>query len=89
MISRRRLLAMSVTMCGCATCGGIGMSAFAQSAGADSSTAIKGAGYDMWFIGAQRETIMNGKLAAALDLKTWRAASIFTVSALSSSFGVR
>ena len=68
MISRRRLLAMSVT--GCATCGGIGMSAFAQSAGADSPTAIKGAGYDMWFIGAQRETIMNGKLAAALDLKT-------------------
>ena len=68
MISRRRLLAMSVT--GCATCGGLGISALAQSAGADSSTAIKGAGYDMWFIGAQRETIMNGKLAAALDLKT-------------------
>jgi acetolactate decarboxylase len=44
------------------------MSASAQSA--DSSTTIKGAGYDMWFIGGQRETIMNGKLAAALDLKT-------------------
>ena len=68
MISRRRLLAMSVT--GCATCGGIGMSAFAQSPVADSPIAIKGTGYDMWFIGAQRETIMNGKLAAALDLKT-------------------
>jgi acetolactate decarboxylase len=68
--SRRRLLAMSLTVCGCATCGGLGISALAQSAGADSPTAIKGAGYDMWFIGTQRETIMNGKLAAALDLKT-------------------
>jgi hypothetical protein len=33
-------------------------------------TAICGSGYELWFIGAQRETIMNGKLAAALDLKT-------------------
>ena len=33
-------------------------------------TAIRGAGYDLWFIGAQRDTITNGKLAAALDLKT-------------------
>jgi acetolactate decarboxylase len=31
---------------------------------------IRGGGYELWFIGAQRETIMNGKLAAALDLRT-------------------
>jgi acetolactate decarboxylase len=31
---------------------------------------VSGGGYELWFIGAQRETIMNGKLAAALDLKT-------------------
>jgi acetolactate decarboxylase len=37
---------------------------------ADSRTAIAGTGYGLWFIGAQRETIMNGELAAALDLKT-------------------
>jgi acetolactate decarboxylase len=31
---------------------------------------VSGEGYELWFIGAQRETIMNGKLAAALDLRT-------------------
>ena len=31
---------------------------------------VGGGGYELWFIGAQRETIMNGKLAAALDLRT-------------------
>ena len=45
-------------------------SASAHSVRADSPTAIKGAGYELWFIGGQRETIMNGKLAAALDLRT-------------------
>ena len=30
---------------------------------------VSGIGYKLWFIGAQRETIMNGKLAAALDLR--------------------
>jgi acetolactate decarboxylase len=32
---------------------------------------VGGLGYKLWFIGAQRETIMNGKLAAALDLRTF------------------
>jgi acetolactate decarboxylase len=31
---------------------------------------VRGIGYELWFIGAQRQTIMNGKLAAALDLRT-------------------
>jgi acetolactate decarboxylase len=31
---------------------------------------VSGIGYKLWFIGAQRETIMNGKLAATLDLRT-------------------
>jgi hypothetical protein len=70
MISRRRLLRASLTVCGCATCGALGISASARSVRTDSQTAVKGAGYDLWFIGAQRETIVNGKLAAALDLRT-------------------
>jgi hypothetical protein len=71
MISRRRLLRGGLTVCGCAACGGLGIiSASAHSVRADSPTPIKGAGYDLWFIGGQRETIMNGKLAAALDLRT-------------------
>ena len=30
---------------------------------------MQGAGYELYFIGAQRETVMNGKLAAAIDLR--------------------
>lgn len=70
MVSRRHFLNVGLAACGCVTCGGLGISTFARSARADSPTAIKGAGYDLWFVGGQRETIMNGKLAAALDLKT-------------------
>ena len=66
MISRRQLLRASLTVCGCATCGRLAIDAFAHSARADSPTAIKGAGYDLCFIGGQRETIMNGKLAAVI-----------------------
>jgi len=69
MLSRRQLLRVSLTACGCATCGGLGIGAFAHSARADGPTAVEGAGYGLWFIGGQRETIINGKLAAALDLK--------------------
>jgi acetolactate decarboxylase len=68
MISRRRLLRAGLTMCGCAACGEIGI--FAPGARADSPTAIKALGYDLWFIGGQRDTIMNGKLGAMLDLRT-------------------
>jgi alpha-acetolactate decarboxylase len=70
MISRRELVKASLTVCGCSACGGLGVGVGARSARADSATAMKGTGYDLWFIGGQRETIMNGKLAAALDLKT-------------------
>jgi hypothetical protein len=70
MISRRQLLKASLTVCGSATCGGLGLSAFTHNARADGPIAIKGAGYDLWFVGSQRETIMNGRLAAVLDLNT-------------------
>jgi hypothetical protein len=70
MVARRDLLRTSLTVCGCAACGALGIGELSRNARADIPTAIVGAGYDLWFIGAQRETIMNGKLAAALDLKT-------------------
>jgi acetolactate decarboxylase len=70
MVQRRDFLKTSLTICGCAICGELGSGASDSAAGAEGPTAIRGAGYDLWFIGAQRETIMNGKLAAALDLKT-------------------
>jgi alpha-acetolactate decarboxylase len=70
MVQRRDLLRTSLTICGCAICGGFDIGASGRDARADGPTAISGTGYELWFIGAQRETIMNGKLAAALDLKT-------------------
>src|SRR5207249_856496 len=63
-------LKASPTVCGCAACGVLGVSASGSNARAGTPTAINGTGYELWFIGAQRETIMDGKLAAALDLKT-------------------
>jgi acetolactate decarboxylase len=70
MIQRRDFLTRSLTICGCAICGELVIGASGSAARADGPTEIRGAGYDLWFIGAQRETIMDGKLAAALDLKT-------------------
>jgi hypothetical protein len=70
MVRRRDLLKASLSVCGCATCGALGLGVSGGSARADGPTAISGKGYELWFIGAQRETIMNGMLAAALDLKT-------------------
>jgi acetolactate decarboxylase len=61
---------VSLTARGCAACGALGIGASGRDARADGPTAIGGSGYELWFIGAQRETIMNGKLAAALDLRT-------------------
>jgi hypothetical protein len=70
MLQRRDLLKTSLTICGCAACGELGIGASDSAARPADSAAIRGAGYDLWFTGAQRETIMNGKLAAELDLKT-------------------
>jgi acetolactate decarboxylase len=70
MLSRRHFVKASMAVCGCATCSVLGVAGLARDARADSLTAIKGSGYDLWFIGGQRETITNGKLAAVLDLKT-------------------
>jgi acetolactate decarboxylase len=68
MVSRRSVLKAGFGLCGCAACGGFGQRA--TPARADAATRIQGPGYDLRFIGAQRETIMHGKLAAMLDLRT-------------------
>jgi acetolactate decarboxylase len=70
MIPRRDLLKTTLTVCGCAVCGGLGIGASRREARADGPTVVNGTRYELWFIGAQRETIMNGKLAAVLDLRT-------------------
>ena len=68
MMGRRHFLRIGIATGACATCGL--PSGGAAIAAGDSITAIEGPGYDLWFVGAQRDTIMNGKLAAALDLNT-------------------
>jgi acetolactate decarboxylase len=70
MVLRRDLLKTSLTVCGCVACGALGIGGSSSKARAEDTTAIKGDGYELWFIGAQRETIMHGKLAAVLDLRT-------------------
>jgi hypothetical protein len=70
MVQRRDILKTSLTLCGCAASGALATGALGAEARADGPTTVSGTGYQLWFIGAQRETIMNGKLAAALDLTT-------------------
>ena len=70
MVERRDILKTSLTLCGCAACGALGIGGLGRDARADGPTAVSGSGYQLWYIGAQRETIMNGRLAAALDLNT-------------------
>jgi acetolactate decarboxylase len=47
-----------------------GFGRVAGRARAEAPTAVVRPGYRLQFVGAQRETIMHGKLAAALDLRT-------------------
>ncbi len=70
MATRRSMLKAGLGLCSCAACGAAPLDHFASAARADAPTRVEGAGYDLRFIGAQRETIMNGRLAAALDLRT-------------------
>jgi acetolactate decarboxylase len=67
MVTRRSVLKAGFGLCGCAACGAFGQPA--RVVRADAATRIRGPGYDLRFIGAQRETVMHGKLAAALDLR--------------------
>jgi acetolactate decarboxylase len=70
MVTRRSILKVGLGLCGCAACGSATLHQIVDPARADAPTHVRGRGYDLHFIGAQRETIMNGKLAAALDLRT-------------------
>ena len=69
MLSRRRFFKTTLSACGCALCGvgGVGTVPVAR---ADEAGHIRGQGFALSFVGAQRETIMNGKLASAIDVKT-------------------
>jgi alpha-acetolactate decarboxylase len=70
MISRRQFINTSLSVCGCTVCAGLGLAGYVPRARAEVTTAVKGSGYGLWFVGSQRETIMNGKLASELNLRT-------------------
>src|SRR5262245_21869573 len=68
MMSRRSVVMSGLGWCACSACAAEGMGASANAARADGRVGEEqGPGYRLHFIGAQRETIMNGKLAAAID----------------------
>ncbi len=70
MVTRRSILKVGLGLCGCAACGAAVFDRVASKAHADAPARVEGSGYDLRFVGAQRETVRNGKLAAALDLRT-------------------
>jgi acetolactate decarboxylase len=67
MVNRRSILKVGLGLCGCAICaaGGFGTAATGQERQVD----IQGRGYALHYIGAQRDTVMNGKLSALIDLR--------------------
>jgi acetolactate decarboxylase len=69
MVTRRSILRAGLSLCGCAACGAAACDHLASAVHAQAPTRVQERGYDLRFVGAQRETVMNGKFAAALDLR--------------------
>lgn len=70
MLSRRTVIKASLGACGCAICNGAAWAQDAAAGGTAQPTSIAGPGYRLSFVGAQRDTINNGKLGATIDLRT-------------------
>lgn len=70
MESRRSVLKVCLGLCACAAGTPWGRGIGINASPADQRVDVQGRGYDLHFIGAQRETVLNGKLAASLDLRT-------------------
>jgi len=56
-------------MCTCTVCASFDFGFGGRPVRAGQQTDVRGRGYDLHFIGAQRDTVMNGKVAALLDLR--------------------
>lgn len=71
MLTRRHLFHAGLAT-GCAACAALAAGRLSSALAADPATAakIEGPGYALRFVGAQRETIMMGRRAALLDLRT-------------------
>jgi acetolactate decarboxylase len=71
MLTRRHLLHTGFVS-GCVTCATLATGSMPHAFAVDAVAPgeISGPGYKLWFIGGQRETIITGKRAALLDLRT-------------------
>src|SRR5262245_9964207 len=69
MISRRAILKASLGVCSCSACATAGLSTLPTYARAE-ATHIPGPGYDIRFVGTQRDTIANGRIAGLIDMRT-------------------
>jgi acetolactate decarboxylase len=67
--SRRAVLKASLGICSCAICATDPLVGRAKPACAAEPTSIKGPGYELHFIGAQRDTMVRGKTASIIDLR--------------------
>jgi acetolactate decarboxylase len=65
-LSRRAVLKASIGTCTCATCAAM---AGLWPAGAIEPATVKRPGYKLRFVGAQRDTIVDGKTGALIDLR--------------------
>lgn len=70
MLSRRTVIKASLGACSCGLCGAAARAQGAAAGDAAQQTHVVGPGYKLGFVGAQRDTINNGKLAAAIDLRS-------------------
>jgi acetolactate decarboxylase len=70
MISRRGVLRAGFGLCACAACQTIALSSSARTTGAEQPTRVQGSGYELYYVGAQRDTVMNGRPTAAIDLRS-------------------
>src|SRR5579859_5497067 len=68
MLSRRRFFKQGFSVCGCAVCG-IGTLGAVPAASAGEAAHIRGQEFELGFVGAQRETVVNGKVESAIDLR--------------------
>ena len=71
MLTRRHLLHTGL-FTGCAVCAALATSRFSAAAATEvvAPSKISGAGYELSFVGSQRQTIMTGDRAAHLDIRT-------------------
>jgi acetolactate decarboxylase len=69
MVTRRRLLHTAIASC-CAACAALARTRLSNAGAVETPNKISGRGYELCFVGGQRQTIMSGDRAARIDLRS-------------------